>query len=1049
MLNSTSFHIYNASAGSGKTFTLVKEYLKVLFKSSAKNPYKNVLAITFTNKAVGEMKERIIDALKQFSSKAIFSTPNSMFNSICEELSIEPKSLHLKSKTLLNNIVHNYSAFDISTIDKFTQKLIRTFAYDLKLPMNFEVELDTESLLNEAVDNLISKAGSNEEMTKTLIDFAVEKADDDKSWDLSLDFYKIAKLLISENDIPFIETLKDKSLEDFKMLKSLLKERMKFSEAIIIKEAKAVLSLIEECGLEFNDFSNSYLPKYFKNLVDKKFDISFNSKWQEDIETKTLYPKRVDADIASIINEIQPQIALAFNKTKLKAYHLKFLKNFYKNCTPLSVLNSINKELESLKKERNLILISEFNSIISNEIKNQPAPFIYERIGEKFQHYFIDEFQDTSVLQWQNLIPLIGNAIEQENIQGEKGSLMLVGDAKQAIYRWRGGKAEQFIGLCNYDTPFNIDPITEQLPTNYRSYQAIINFNNTFFEHLSTFAFSNDQNKVLYKQSKQNTSIKKQGYVNLSFLDLDKDNIRDEAYPQKVLDTILSCLKNGFQFKDICVLVRKKKEGIAISDFLSNQGIDIVSSETLLLSYSPEVAFIINILKFVLEPNNNEIKAQVLIYLTEHKLNITDKHLFYSSYIKLNINRFFEGLNEFDICFNYNDVIQLPFYEAVESIIYSFNLVETSNAYVQFFLDFVLDYLQKNNSSLSGFIEHYDFQKENLCVISPHEKNAVQIMTIHKSKGLEFPVVIFPYADLNIYKEIEPKEWFPLNSEDYYGFSHALLSYNKDFENFGETGQNIYTNHQSELELDNINLLYVVLTRPIEQLHIISNKQLDKKGDENLKLFSGLFINYLKYINKWHDGILSYSFGNPKRVSLEEKSTRKAIEQEYFISTPKKEHNIRIVANSGYLWDTKQQKAIEKGNLIHNIMAQIKTKIDVDIIFNKCLASGIINKNQSQDLKEIVNNIVTHPELVDYFNSDNTIYNERDIITKEGPLLRPDRLVISQKNEVVIIDYKTGQPNNDHSYQLQSYADAINEMGLLVTKKILVYINDSLEIKEV
>ena len=1015
-----------------------------MFNSLSKEPYRHILAITFTNKAVSEMKNRIIETLKAFSSEAILVTPNSMFEAICEELSMQPNTLHHKSKRILNSIVHSYAAFDISTIDKFTQKLIRTFAYDLRLPMNFEVELDTESLLNKAVDNLIAKAGVNNELTKILIDFAIEKADDDKSWDVSLDFYKIAKLLVNENDIPFIETLKGKSLEDFKRLKTNLVDKIDFTEHLIIEKSQEILNLISECSLEFSDFSGSYLPKHFKNLVEKRFDVNFEAKWQEDLDSKTLYPKRVTEDVASTLNEIQPQLAIAFNDTKTAVFQLKFFKALIKNITPISVLNAIDNELDNLKEEQNIILISEFNSIISNEIKKQPAPFIYERIGEKFHHYFIDEFQDTSVLQWENLIPLLENSVSSEN-----GSVMLVGDAKQAIYRWRGGKAEQFIGLYNNVNPFFIESKIENLPFNYRSFKGIIDFNNNFFKHLSNFAFGKNDYGKLYELSEQNTSIEKKGYVNITFLDLENDGTRDEVYPLKVLETIENCLKNGFQLNDICILIRKKKEGVAIADYLSNVGIDIISSETLLLSRSPEVEFINNVLRYILEPSNKEIKILVLNYLVEYKLNIEDKHLFYSSYIDLETNSFFESLAEFEIHFNYNDVLQLALYEATETIIYSFNLVEKSDAYVQFYLDFVLDYSQKHYSNLSNFIEYYDQKKESLSILSPQGKNAVQIMTIHKSKGLEFPVVIFPYADLNIYKEIEPKEWFPLDATNYSGFSHSLLNYNKDFENFGEIGQQIYNKHQAELELDNINLLYVALTRPIEQLHIISNKQLDKKGDENLKLFSGLFINYLKHIDKWNDDTNSYSFGDPKKNSTTKERDKVSIEQEHFISTPKKEHNIKIITNSGYLWDTRQQKAIERGNLIHYIMSQVKTKIDVDISFDKCIASGIINNDQAEDLKEIITKIVEHPLLSDYFNSENTIYNERDIITKEGVVVRPDRLVINQKKEAVILDYKTGAAHKEHAQQLQIYQDALGDMNYLVTKKILIYVNDTIEIKEV
>ncbi|WP_372938856.1 UvrD-helicase domain-containing protein, partial [Seonamhaeicola sp.] len=248
MIKNPSFTIYNASAGSGKTFTLVKEYLKVLFTSNNTEKFKHILAITFTNKAVAEMKERVIEALKLFSEDAILKNPNSMFNTICEELEMAPKVIHDKSKIILDSIIFNYAAFDISTIDGFTHKLIRTFAHDLKLPLNFEVELDQEALLNEAVDSLIAKAGTNEALTNILVEFAIEKADDDKSWDIALDLSKISKLLVNENDIPFIETLKEKTFKDFITLKAQLKKDIKLTENNIAKKAESILNLISEAG---------------------------------------------------------------------------------------------------------------------------------------------------------------------------------------------------------------------------------------------------------------------------------------------------------------------------------------------------------------------------------------------------------------------------------------------------------------------------------------------------------------------------------------------------------------------------------------------------------------------------------------------------------------------------------------------------------------------------------------------------------------------------------------------------------------------------------
>jgi len=366
----------------------------------------------------------------------------------------------------------------------------------------------------------------------------------------------------------------------------------------------------------------------------------------------------------------------------------------------------------------------------------------------------------------------------------------------------------------------------------------------------------------------------------------------------------------------------------------------------------------------------------------------------------------------------------------------------------------VLDFSQKKGSDVSAFLEYFDKKKDSLSIISPQGQNAVQIMTIHKSKGLEFPVVVFPYADLDIYRELEPKEWFSVDKDKYNGFSHTLLNYNKDFEHFGDEGLRIFNTHQSEQELDNINLLYVSLTRAAEQLHIISTKDVSSKGVVNNKKYSGLLISYLQHLGIWNDAQETYNFGTPKatetKTDAKQDSSKKDMQlQQSFISTAKEDHNIRVVTKSGLLWDTSQQEAIEKGNLTHHIMAQIKTIDNIDAVLENVIKSSAVNQEQAVFLKETVTNIVEHPELKHYFTSNYTIYNERDIISKDGIILRPDRLVINTKNEAVIIDYKTGFIDQKHAQQLQTYQDALEAMDLVVLKKVLIYINDAILVKEI
>lgn len=1044
MPQSQPFTIYNASAGSGKTYTLVKEYLKLLFQSDNLFHFQKILAITFTNKAVAEMKNRIIETLKTFSDVSILDASDSMFQTICAELQIKPEVLQKKSETLLHTIIYNYAAFDISTIDGFTHKLIRTFAHDLKLPLNFEVELDQESLLNEAVDSIISKAGTDVALTRILVDFAIEKADDDKSWDVSFDFNKIAKLLVNENDIHYIKNLEGKTLKDFSDLKTLLKKDISEFEKKIIQSGQSVLDLIEQAGLEHTDFSRGTLPNHFKKVVKLDLNTLYNNKLEEYIsERKSIYNKTLNPDTAQTIDALLPEIEILYKTIKTQVFHLKFLKAFYRNITPLSVLTAINNELKQLKEEQNKMLISEFNAIISNEIKAQPTPFIYERIGEKFKHYFIDEFQDTSVMQWENLIPLLGNSLATEG-----GSTMLVGDAKQAIYRWRGGKAEQFIGLFNEDNPFHAKKYIENLPSNFRSFKEVVNFNNDFFKFLANQVFNNDAYKTLYDNANQNITKDKDGYVELSFLDIEKDDDRNEVFPEHVLEKIQNCLDHNFELKDICILVRKKKEGIAIANYLSQHNIPIISSETLLINNAPEVVFINDLLALLIQPKNNEIKIKVLHYLTE-LFNIKDKHGFFANHINLSITQLFESLETYNIHCTNEQLIQLPLYDLAETIVRCFKLVEKSNAYIQFYLDIVLDFSQKKGSDISGFLDYFEKKKKSLSIISPKGQNAVQIMTIHKSKGLEFPVVIFPYADLNIYEDIDPKEWYPLDKEKYNGFSHTLLNFNKDFENYGKEGQNIYNKHQSEQELDNINLLYVALTRAAEQLYVISTKDISSKGDVNTKKYSGLLIQYLIQLGIWNDAEVTYCFGKPEKNSENHKTIDATKIQEEFISTAKESHQIKVITKSGYLWDTNQQEAIEKGNLIHNIMSQIIVKKDIDHVITDFITAALINKQQASSLKETVLSILEHPQLKEYYSSNYTIYNERDIITKAGIILRPDRIAINSANEAVIIDYKTGAKDKKHEQQLQSYQDVLLEMKINTKKKILIYVNDDIEVKDV
>ncbi len=687
-------------------------------------------------------------------------------------------------------------------------------------------------------------------------------------------------------------------------------------------------------------------------------------------------------------------------------------------------------------------MISEFNTIIGKEIKEQPAPFIYERIGEKFNHYFIDEFQDTSELQWANLTPLMINTLASEN-----GSILLVGDAKQSIYRWRGGNPEQFINLKNNIHDLPVKASVSDLPVNYRSTKKVVKFNNDFFSYCSKVIFSDISHGKLYKEATQDFHKKKKGYVHLSFLDFEKGADKNLLYADEVYKTIKKHKASSplASYKDICVLVRKRKEGVAVANHLISKGLDIISNETLLITESKEVQLIINVFSYLQDTTNSVAKLNVLNYLID-KYKIEDGHQFRLNFLSLNSFSFFAELTQLDINFDHRAAIQFSVYELSEYIVTTFHLVKDTNAHVQFFLDIVFEFSQKQSSNISQFLVYFEQKKSSLSIVSPKGMDAVQIMTVHKSKGLEFPVVIFPFAELDIYKEIEPKEWMP-TAHLHEDFPFFLMNYNKDFEQFGPEGKAKYDAHQSILELDNINLLYVALTRAAEQLYIIGNAAGASKSSEDLKTYSDLLIGFLKSEGKWESGAYHYTFGSLERIAPEGAPKFPMKLQNKFVSTPKNQLNVSVATKANYFWDSAQKDAIEKGNLIHLLLSKVYLSSDIQITINNFLEEGLIAKDQSTALCKILESIVFHPQLQYYFSPEVEVYNEREIMTTTGQIIIPDRLVITPNDGAIIIDYKTGVFREQHQQQLENYASVVHQMGYKVDKKILVYIHPELTIK--
>lgn len=1043
MTETNTFIVLNASAGSGKTYSLVKQYITTLLKSNDANKFRHLLAITFTNKAVAEMKNRVLDTLKNLGHYEPGTKKPDMLDDLVSSSGLPEGVVIKKAKEILNRILHNYAAFDIVTIDTLTHRIIRTFAKDLNISGSFEVSLDQKTLNAQAVDALIAKVGIDDEITKVLINFALEKADDDKSWDIARDLLEIANLLHNENDLKALELIKDKSLADFDTLTSYLHTQIKSLSSAQKQLGENLIALIHELGLDQKSFASGYFYKFMLQVANGVQGLAYTgSAYKDNITSYTFYTKTQKDHIKATIDGHRDHFIATFLKLKELASKQSMLQSFRSKIIPLSVLHLIKKELELIKEDENVLLISDFNALIAQSLKDQPAAFLYERLGERYTNYFIDEFQDTSVMQWDNLIPLIDNTISSQAEDTVANSLLLVGDPKQAIYRWRGGEAEQFIALSNQTNPFSTPATIDRLETNYRSSAEIINFNNQFFTHLATHFDDELYREIYYKDNSQQTNSNAEGFVSLEFLEYDNKEEANEIYPARIIEIINEATSQGYLHSDICILTRNNIDGSLIATALQEANVEVVSSESLLISNSSTVQFIHAFATMLSYPSQIENRLPVLYFLATY-YNVEGTHTFYSSNTSCTFLEFIEHLQQFDVFVHIDYMQTLPLYEYLESIIRSFNLTAISDAYVVAYLDLAYSYSQSKSGGILGFIDYWEEKKEKSSIVAPEQDSAVQTMTIHKSKGLEFPIVIYPYASSDLYRVRGEHQWYPIDDPAFGGFKTLMVPHNSALKDFGEAGTTLYETRNNEQQFDTINVLYVALTRAAERLYVLSRF---RESKEKINTYSDLFIDYLKTNNLWNEDQRTYTFGRETPAKIEDNKADYTSFVPSIISTSKEELGIQIITQATFLWDEQKQNAITYGNLIHELMAQINSYTDVQHVLEDAVKQGIVPEEGYETINNVLHNITSNKQLADYYQDQNTVYNERMILSSDGSFYIPDRVVVLTNGDTTIIDYKTGMHNPSHSKQIAMYGALYEEMGFKVTNKFLVYIDATVDV---
>ncbi len=1036
-----NFTVYRSSAGSGKTFTLVREYLRIALTDTSDPPqrYRKILAITFTNKAAAEMKERIIRSLKELSNPEAGKI-SPMSTILKEELQLDTLTLAERSSNLLRAILHNYTDFAIGTIDSFTHRIVRAFAHDLRLPVNFEVETDSDKLIREAVDILIGKIGEDPQLTELLVQFSARKADEEKTWQIEYELREIGKELVKEEGARNAEMLRGLSIENFMQINEKLKKSRTGFEAKIIAIAKQGVDLISGSGLTMEDFSfkkAGIAGRFFafaKGELDKLGEPNKNiekmlagGKWYSGDASKS--SQAAISGIQQSLEELWRKIE-AVKEDEYPAYifHKMLLQNIY----AIAVLNEIERIIFSFRTDQNILHISEFNRIISRIVFAEPVPFIYERLGEKYSNYLIDEFQDTSVVQWQNLLPLLENSLAGNFFN------MLVGDGKQAIYRWRGGEVEQFAKLPAVIDPSQNPLIKERaqslvrnfeeqhLGKNFRSKSEIVQFNNIFFRFLSERL--GVSSKVIYDKLEQEfVPANAGGYLRIEELEPSEDD-KNEIYIAKTLERIQLLNAEGWAYADIAILVRTNNEGSMIAGALIENKIPVLSSDSLLLKQSAIVSFMVSILRCIDFPDDELAGAQVLEYLVSTKRILLPLHECLKQFNDAR-NNLQKVLAQNNIQLDLLRCSRLPIYQRCEEIITCFRLGDKADSYLVFFLDEILNYTNSRGKDKNDFFGYWEDRSKNASVVVPAGMNAVTVMTIHKSKGLEFPVVILPFANWKIEKN-NVKKWITFSDPEIPELQTALIPLTQEL--LKTPFADVYEEERDKTLLDSLNVLYVGMTRPEQRLYVFT--ELLEKETSSISFF---FKSALERMNLvFIDHIVE--IGKPALPEKKKENELICIRPES-IQSHTWENRVQIRSTSSDHWDMEDALGSrDKGNLLHGILANITTEADINSAIEKAIQDGLTNQEEGKSLATLLMQLIKLPELESSFSGKGKIRRETELLLPNGKRLRPDR-VIENSQETIILDYKTGEPNEGYKKQLNNYADVLQEMGYVNIKKKIVY----------
>ncbi len=1053
-----------------------------------------ILAVTFTNKAAEEMKQRILEALNEI----ITNTDKAAFYKVFE-LQYSGKSQYeiLKIvKNIRDSILHNYSYFSLSTIDSFVQRVIKAFTYEIGVENGYRIELDTDKVIFDITDMLYKQIDVDKELKNWLVNFADYKMDEGKSWDFRTEIYKLAielfkeKFETSDNE----RTIEEEYKEINRKFKLLHKSKLSFEKQMTEISVKATQLFDNKEFTNVNLGRNiGYLHTYFTKKIAEKSKVedfvpnATIMKMADNLDAWTA--KSAKANIKSIAETLYYQLnpllndALLLLQNEFKFYlaAVNVLSIFH----AYGILRKLSSLLPEYRNINNLLMISDTTKLLKEIVAGNDAPFIYEKIGNKYKHILIDEFQDTSGFQWLNFKPLIKNNLSEHN------SNLIVGDIKQSIYRWRGGDWNLLLSEVDKDIgDFYIEHKT--LDTNWRSKQNIIDFNNSFFKIAAELLqnlfdnelqtgdatlidddFKSKYDKIIKKaysdvfQNLPDKGDKSGGRVKIQFYEKGKSNSEWKATVLNQLPNVVEELLTVQKYKpsDLAILVRKNSEGQDVANcLLSHQNTEanavkypIISSESLMLMNSDAIRILINAMFYIFNTDDKiRLYALVTVYNQTFYPDLKIEHTFYSDYKFIQEN----NLLPLEFIDKTDELRKLDIFELAETLISIFNLHKLSGQliYLQSFQDLLLEYLNNNNSDIASFVRWWEDKGKKSSIQLSDEQDALKIMSIHKSKGLAFKIVIVPFCDwalrpsankdLIIWTKSEHKVFkelgkFPIVFRKYLANSILYKEYYEEL---------LYS------FIDAINMLYVVFTRAKDELLIMSPYSDSKSASVNS--VANLLYAAVKTPFKYDNLLNLNDFYNSNNKNFELKKLYNENLITNFVAVTDELSSYKM---DNYVlgdWKSKikiQQHAdefftksieyirdkIDYGIFMHKIMSKIKTRDDIPNVINELYYKGQINTDEKENLRTKIIEITNRDTVIDWFSDKYTVITENAILDNSGNIKIPDRVLIG-KNETIVIDYKFGKQYDKSITQVREYMNLLENMNYPNVKGYIYYVEKNI-----